>query len=170
MKHLTRGRAPASKAVKMLRRMRNSVVLAFMILGAFYLFSRNGSTRYDADRSDFALWGGNDKTRYEGGKSFPMFVDNVQPAAKTTKRPYFGLKSTTTMVHSSTSSLQPEVPTSISELQPETEIVEVASRTSSAAAEQPTSETEEVGKAEAENAKALNLQEHYQIEYDDLAK
>ena len=170
MKHLTRGPAPASKAIKMPPRMRNNVVLAFMILGAFYLFSRNDSTRYEADQSDFALGGGTDETRYEGGKSFLKFVDNVQPAAETTKRPYLGLKSATTVVHSSTSSLQPEVPTSISELQPKTEIVEVASSTSSAAGEQPTSETEEVEKAEVENANALKLQEHYQIEYDDFAK
>jgi len=143
-------------------RMHTSVVLAFLIVVAFYLFSRNSSDKYDADRSDYALGGGKDVAEYWGKKGFPQFVDHAQSAAKTTKRPYLGLKSTTTPALSSTSSLQPDIPWSTSEPEPETETVEVAS-SSSSAGEQPTSEAEE-----AEEAQALNLQEHYQIEYDYL--
>jgi hypothetical protein len=162
MKYLIRGRAPARQAFNMPPRMGNSVVLAFLILVAFYLFSRNSSDKYDAYPSDYALGRGRDGAEYGGKKGFPQFVDHVQPAPKTTKRPYLGLKSTTTPALSSASSLQPDIPGSTPEPEPETETVEVAS-SSSSAGEQPTSEAEE-----AEKAKALNLQEHYQIEYDDL--
>lgn len=159
MKYLISGRGTTRQAFNMPPRMRNSVVLAFLILVTFYLFSKNSNDKYDADQSDYALGGGKDGAEYGGKKGFPQFVDHAQPAAKATKRPYLGLKSTSTPTLSSTSSLQPDIPGSTSEPELETETVEVAS-SSSSAGEQPTSEAEE--------AQALNLQEHYQIEYDDL--